>query len=134
MTGVEPKRDWSAPMFTAEQIEAETQEQHRGRRRVLARTGAAAAAAVVAVGGTGVWAGEQVGHSTPTPAAITITASTAPPVTRFITSVSLAPPIVRPMPSTVRMTITKAAISTVTVTVTAKAHTQTASVPTRATR
>jgi len=65
MTGGEPKRDWSAPMFTAEQIAAEAQEQHRGRRRVVARTGAAAAAAVVAVAGVGVWAGEQVGHPTP---------------------------------------------------------------------
>jgi hypothetical protein len=122
MTGVEPKRDWAAPMFTAEQIEAETQEQHRGRRRMLARTGAAAAAAVVTVAGVGVWAGEQVRHATPPRAAITTAAATGAPVTLFITSVPLAPTIVRPVPSTVLVTITKAAINTVTVTVTAKAQ------------
>jgi hypothetical protein len=134
MTGGEPKRDWSAPMFTAEQIAAEAQEQHRGRRRVLARTGAAAAAAVVAVAGVGVWAGEQAGHPTPARAATTTSASTAPPVTRFITSVSLAPPIVRTVPSTVLVTITKAAINRVTVTVTAKTQPSSAHVAPAATR
>ncbi len=119
-------RDWGVPLFTPEQIDAETRRRSRSRkrRRLALVTGGAAAVLVVTAAGAVL----LIGHHTPPPSVPALAATLAEStLAGHATPTPMATTSSEPIPTTtvritVRITVTKVSVTKVPVTILPISH------------